>query len=166
MKKLARIGGAIVVVMLVLLATLRATGFEPRDCANAGSSWTCRTPGLWLRGDVVATPVTDWSFTDSVPTIKIQTQTPFLLPYSVAIWSATYNGNLYITSYRGRRWVEDIVSYPQVRLKIDGKLYDRTLSMVTDPAEKAAVLQAKGKKYPSWKVPAVEASTVFRVMPQ
>lgn len=165
MKRLVRFAGAIVVVMLVLLVTLRATGFEPRDCANAGSSWTCRTPGLWLKGDVAAAPVADWSFTDSIPTIKIQTQTPFLLPYSVAIWSATYNGNLYITSYRGRRWVEDIVSYPQVRLKIDGKLYDRTLSMVTDPAEKAAVLQAKGKKYPSWKVPAVEASTVFRVMP-
>lgn len=166
MKKLARIGGAIVVVMLVLLATLRATGFEPRDCANAGSSWTCRTPGLWLRGDIAAAPVTDWSFTDAIPTIKIQTQSPFLLPYSVAIWCATYNGNLYVTSYRGRRWVEDIVSYPQVRLKIDGRLYDRTLSMVTDPTEKAAVLESKAKKYPSWKAPTVEAATVFRVMPQ
>lgn len=166
MKKLARIGGAIVVVMLVLLATLRATGFEPRDCANAGSSWTCRTPGLWLRGEIAAAPVTDWSFTDAIPTIKIQTQSPFLLPYSVAIWCATYNGNLYVTSYRGRRWVEDIVSYPQVRLKIDGRLYDRTLSMVTDPTEKAAVLESKAKKYPSWKAPTVEAATVFRVMPQ
>lgn len=165
MKKLGRIAGAIVVVMLVLLATLRATGFEPRDCANAGESWTCRTPGLWLRGDPVTTPVTDWSFTDAIPTIKIQTQSPYLLPYSVAIWCASYNGNFYVTSYRGRRWVEDIVSHPQVRLKIDGRLYDRTLSMVTDPAEKAAVLQAKGKKYPSWKVPAVEAATVFRAMP-
>jgi hypothetical protein len=166
MRTLARIAGAIVVVVLLLLVTLRATGFEPRACANAGASWTCRTPGLWLRGDPVETPVTDWSFTDAVPTIKIQTRTPFLLPYSVAIWNATYNGNLYITSYRGRRWVEDIVRDPHVRLKIDGRLYDRTLAMVTDPAEKAAVLQAKGKKYPSWRVPAVDAATVFRVMPQ
>ena len=166
MKRVVRIAGSIVVVMLLLLVTLRATGFEPRDCANAGESWTCRTPGLWLRGDVVSTPVTDWSFTDAIPTIKIQTQTPLLLPYSVTIWCASYNGNFYVTSYRGRRWVEDIVSHPQVRLKIDGRLYDRTLSMVSDPTEKAAVLQAKGKKYPSWKVPAVEAATVFRVMPQ
>ena len=166
MKRVVRIAGSIVVVMLLLLVTLRATGFEPRDCANAGESWTCRTPGLWLRGDVVSTPVTDWSFTDAIPTIKIQTQTPLLLPYSVTIWCASYNGNFYVTSYRGRRWVEDIVSHSQVRLKIDGRLYDRTLSMVSDPTEKAAVLQAKGKKYPSWKVPAVEAATVFRVMPQ
>src|SRR5215471_4314718 len=123
MKKLVRIGGSVVVVLVVLLVSLRATGFEPRDCPNAGASWTCRTPGLWLRGDVVSTPVTDWSFTDAVPTIKIQTQSPVLLPYSVAIWCATYNGNLYVTSYRGRRWVEDVVSNPQVRLKIDGRLY-------------------------------------------
>lgn len=166
MNKLVRIGSAVVVVVLLLLATLRATGFEPRDCANAGSSWTCRTPGLWLKGDVVEGPVTDWSFTDKIPTIKIQTQSPMLLPYSVAIWCAAYNGNLYVTSYRGRRWVEDIVGDPHVRIKIDGRLYDRSLSMVTDPAEKAAVLQAKGKKYPEWKVPAVETATVFRVMPQ
>ena len=166
MRKIVRIGGSIVVIMLVLLVTLRATGFEPRDCANAGASWTCRTPGLWLKGDVVATPVTDWSFTDTIPTIKVQTQSPLLLPYSVAAWCATYNGNLYVTSYRGRRWVEDIVSDPHVRLKIDGRLYDRTLAMVSDPAEKAAVLQAKGKKYPSWKAPTVEAATVFRVVPQ
>jgi hypothetical protein len=38
--------------------------------------------------------------------------------------------------------------------------------MVNDPAEKAAVLQAKGRKYPAWKVPAVDTATVFRVLPE
>jgi hypothetical protein len=166
MKKVLRFGGSIVVIMLLLLVTLRATGFEPRACPNAGASWTCRTPGLWLRGDPVTTPVTDWSFTDFVPTIKVETRTPFLLPYSVAAWCSAYKGDLYVTSYRGRRWVEDIVRDPHVRLKIDGKLYVRTLEMVNDPTQKAAVLQAKAKKYPSWKPPTVEASTVFRVLPQ
>ena len=33
-------------------------------------------------------------------------------------------------------------------LKIGNQLFDRTLSLVTDPAEKAAVLQARAKKYP------------------
>jgi hypothetical protein len=76
-----------------------------------------------------------------------------------------YNGNLYVTSYRGRLWVEDIVRDPSVRLKIGDQVFDRTLSMVNDPAEKAAVLQAKGKKYPQWKVPSVSVATVFRVNP-
>jgi hypothetical protein len=164
MKTTAKIGGTVGICLVLLLATLRATGFEPRDCNNA-SSWSCRAPGLWLKGDVVTTPVNDWSFTNQVQTIKIQTQTPFLLPHSVSIWCAVYNDNLYVTSYRGRLWVEDVIRDPHVRLKIGGQLYERTLSLVNDPDEKAAVLQAKGKKYPRWKVPAVDTATVFRVLP-
>jgi hypothetical protein len=160
-----KFGGGICICLVLLLATLRATGFEPRDCTNA-SSWSCRAPGLWLKGDVVTTPVSDWSFTDKIQTIKIQTETPFLLPHSVSIWCAVYNGNLYVTSYRGRLWVEDAIRDPHVRLKIGGRIYDRTLSLVSDPDEKAAVLQAKGKKYPQWKVPSVSKATVFRVLPE
>lgn len=164
MRKVLAIGAAIFVCLTLLLVTLHATGFEPRDCANAGVSWSCRTPGLWLRGDPVTTPVGDWSFTDKIQTIKIETQSPFLLPYSVSIWCADYNNTLYVTSYRGRRWVEDVIGNPHVRLKIGGQLFERTLALVSDPDEKAAVLQAKGKKYPKWKVPPVEKATVFRVV--
>jgi hypothetical protein len=70
-----------------------------------------------------------------------------------------------VTSYRGRQWVENIIRDPHVRLKIEDKVFDRSLSIVNDPIEKAAVLQAKGRKYPQWKVPVVSASTVFRVNP-
>jgi len=45
-------------------------------------------------------------------------------------------------------------------------VFDRSFSLVSDPDEKAAVLQAKGKKYAGWKVPPVATATVFRVMPQ
>jgi hypothetical protein len=165
MRTILKIGGAVLICMILLLVTLHATGFEPRDCPNGSASWSCRAPGLWLRGELVTAPVNDWSFTDKVQTIKIQTQTPFLLPYSVSIWCAVYNGNLYVTSYRGRRWVEDIVRDPHVRLKIAGQMYERTLALVNDPDEKAAVLNAKGKKYPTWTVPSVSTATVFRVLP-
>jgi hypothetical protein len=165
MRKLVKIVGSIVVVLAAVLLLLSVTGFEPKDCPPTNRSFSCKVPGLWLKGEPVTTPVTDWSFTDQIPQIKIQTETPFLLPHSVTIWCAVYNGNLYVTSYRGRQWVENIVRDPHVRLKIADKVFDRTLSIVDDPAEKAAVLQAKGKKYPQWKVPTVTASTVFRVNP-
>jgi len=165
MKKTLTIGGAIFVCLILLMATLRATGFEPRECTNA-SSWSCRAPGLWLKGELVTTPIKDWSFTDKIQTIKIQTQTPFLLPHSVAIWCAVYNDNLYVTSYRGRMWVEDIIRDPHVRLKIAGQIYERTMSLVSDPEEKAAVLKAKWQKYPQWKMPPVSTATVFRVLPE
>jgi hypothetical protein len=166
MRTILKIGGAIFICMILLLVTLRATGFEPRDCANASASWSCRTPGLWLKGELVTTPVNDWSFTDKIQTIKVQTQTPFLLPHSVSIWCAVYKDNLYVTSYRGRLWVEDVIRDPHVRLKIGGQIYERKLSLVSDSDEKAAVLQAKWQKYPQWKVPSVSAATVFRVLPE
>lgn len=166
MKIFVKMIGTLFVCLALLLVTLHATGFEPKDCATGAGNWTCQAPGLWLRGEVVTTPVTDWSFTDKYHTIKIQTESPILLPYSVSIWCATYNNNLYVTSYRGRRWVEDIVNEPLVRLKIGDQLFERHLALVTDPAEKEAVLQAKGKKYPEWKVPAAEKAAVFRVLAQ
>ena len=165
MKKLAQIVVLIIVVVAAVLVLMSFTGFEPRTCPPTDRSLTCRMPGLWLKGEPVTTPVSDWTFTDQIPQIKIQTQTPYLLPHSVTIWCAVYNGNLYVTSYRGRQWVEDIIRDPQVRLKIEDRVFDRTLTVVDDPAEKAAVLQAKGKKYPQWKVPSVSAATVFRVNP-
>ncbi len=165
MKKTLQIIGSIIVGLVAVLLLLRVTGFEPKDCPPTDRSLSCKMPGLWLKGEPVTNPVTDWSFTDKIQQIKIQTQTPFLLPHSVTIWCAVYNGNLYVSSYRGRLWVEDTIRDPHVRLKIAGQVYDRDLSVVTDPAEKAAVLEVKGKKYPQWKVPPVETSTVFRVLP-
>ena len=169
MKVLLRIGGSILICLILLLLLARVTGFEPKDCPTVASasslSLSCRLPGLWLRGEVVATPVTDWSFTDKIQTVKIQTQTPILLPYSVEAWCVAYHGNFYVTSYRGRQWVEDIVRDPHVRLKLGGQLFDRTFTLVSDTDEKAAVLQAKAKKYPQWEVPPVATATVFRVPP-
>lgn len=165
MRKLVKIVGSTVIVLVAVLLLVSITGFEPKGCPPTDRSLSCRVPGLWIKGEPVTTPIADWSFTDKIPEIKIQTRTPYLLPHSVTIWCAEYNGNLYVTSYRGRMWVEDIIRDPRVRLKIADQVFDRTLSVVNDPAEKAAVLQAKGKKYPQWKVPPVSAATVFRVNP-
>jgi hypothetical protein len=164
-KLLLRIVGSIFICMVLLLLATRVTGFEPKDCPPFNRSFSCKLPGTWLKGPVVTTPVTDWSFTDNIKQIKIQTQTPYLLPLSVTIWCGVYNGNLYVTSNPGKQWNEDIVRNPHVRLKIGDNLYDRTLLTITDPAEKAAVLQAKEKKYSPWKAPPVDKATVYRVMP-
>ncbi len=152
MKTLLRVGGALLICVALLLLIFRITGFEPRSCSTIYESWACRLPGLWLRGDLVTTPVTDWSFTDKIPTIKLQTHTWYLLPHSVNIGCVYYNGHLYVSSVYMRpdvkyRWNQDVLRDPRVRLKIGNQLYDRTLVNVTDPVEKAGVLEAKSKKY-------------------
>ena len=88
MKTLWKTVGAILACLVVLLVVLRITGLNPRD----------RTPGPWLRGTLATTPVTGWSFTDKVETVKVQTRDLFGLPHSVTTYCVAYNGQLYLTS--------------------------------------------------------------------
>src|SRR5271167_4769278 len=134
MKTLSKTIGIIVVCLILLLLVLSITGLEPRD----------RTPGLWLKGNLVTTPVADWSFTDKYPTVKLQTRTWYVLPHSVTINCIAYNGQLYLTSTypagTRRGWNDNVMRDPKVRIKIGDQLYDRTLSLVTDPAEQEGEL--------------------------
>jgi hypothetical protein len=158
MKRLLKIIGGILVCLALALVVLRITGLNPHD----------GIPGLWLTGDLVTTPVTDWSFTDQVPTIKLQTQSRFLLPHSVTINCVAYNGQLYVTSTYSagspRIWNVNVMRDPHVRIKIGDKLYDRTLFVVTDQAERQGLLEAKAKKYPQLKTPANATINVFHVI--
>ena len=89
MKRLFIIGGSSSLAFLVLgLILVRAMGFEPRE----------RSPGLWLSGEVVTTAVTDWSFTDQIEHVYVETRTWYSIPHSVTTYCATYNGELYLTS--------------------------------------------------------------------
>src|SRR5260370_36288246 len=141
MKPLLKVLGIIVICLVLLLIVLSITGFGPHG----------NTPGLWLKGDLVTTPVADWSSTDKFEIANVPTRTWYLLPHSVTTYCVAYNGQLYLTAvYRagltyphGRSWKENVVRDPHVRIKIGDQLYDRTLSYVTDPAERAAVIEAK-----------------------
>jgi|HubBroStandDraft_6_1064221.scaffolds.fasta_scaffold277361_3 hypothetical protein len=158
MKVLLKVVGGILVCLALLLVMFRITGLNP----NGG------IPGLWLTGDLVTTPVADWTFTDNVPTIKLQTQSQFLLPHSVTINCVAYSGQLYVTSVYPagppRAWNTNVMRDPHVRIKIGDKLYDRTAVVVTDPQEIAGVLQAKTKKYPQLKTPANATVHVFHIV--
>ena len=162
MKTLLKFVGVILLGLVVLVAVARVTGFEP----------SARRPGLWLKGELVTTPVTDWSFTDKVQNVKIQTNSRYLLPHSVTINCVSYKGQLYLDSFyaagltypHGRSWNENVARDPHVRIKIGNQLYDRVLSYVTDPAERAGVIEAKRKKYPQQKIPATSTINVFHVL--
>lgn len=120
MRKLLRTLGVVVVCLMLLVVVLSVTGFGPHD----------RTPGLWLKGNVVTAPVTDWSFTENIPVVQLQTRTWYLLPHSVNINCLDYNGQLYLVSVypAGTRhsWNENVIRDPQVRLRIGDQIYDRT----------------------------------------
>lgn len=158
MKRLLQTLGTILVCLILLLVVLSITGFGPHG----------RTPGLWLKGNVVTTPVTNWSFTENIPVVQLQTQTWYLLPHSVNINCLAYNDQLYLVSVypaaTTHNWNENVIRDPHVRLKIGDQIYDRNLSLVTDPAEREGVLEARHKKYPQLKIPPNSTIHVFHVV--
>lgn len=158
MKTLGKVLGAVVVLLILALLVFRVTGLNPHE----------RIPGLWLSGDVVTAPVADWSFATNVQTVKVQTNSPFLLPHSVTTWCIVYNNQLYLATSGAavRSWPRNVARDPHVRLKINNQLYDRTLTVVTDPAETEAVLETRAKKYAQkYPPPAGVNFTVYHVTP-
>ena len=162
MKTLGKAVGVILVCLVLLLIAARVNGFDPDE----------RRPGLWLKGELVTTPVTDWSFANQIKSVKLQTNTWYGIPHSVTIYCVSYKGQLYLDSFyragltypHGRSWNEDVARDPHVRIKMGNQLYDRTLSLVNDPAEAAAVNEAKLKKYPELKLPPGGTVVLFRVL--
>ena len=145
MKTLGKVVGAILICLFSVLVVLRITGLDPKE----------RRPGLWLTGELVTTPVTDWSFVAQYRTDKVQTRSWYLLPHSVTTNFIVYNGQLYLTSLfspgtfpQSKSWTSNMVRDPHVRLKFGNQLFDCSLSVVTDAAEKAPLIEVYAKKYP------------------
>jgi hypothetical protein len=109
-----------------------------------------RRPGLWVTGEVVRAPVTDWSFVDGVPTIAVETRTWYGIPHSVTTICVRHGGALYVPSRdpRGKRWVKNVLRDPRVRLRIGDRVYARRAVRVTDPDEIAALGAAIVARHP------------------
>jgi hypothetical protein len=111
MKRALKVGGAILVgVLLLALLTLRLTGLDPQymEGEELKAHRDIARPGLWLRGEVVRTPISDWSFISKLEhpgratnTIMVETRTPYFIPHSVTTAPLVRNGQLYIPSRQG-----------------------------------------------------------------
>lgn len=157
--KIIKVGLLIVVLVLaVALVTLRITGLEPEylDLNQLRAHHMIARPGLWLKGEVVTTPVTDWSFVtqvvhpgQSLNTVLVETRTPYFIPHSVRTMPTVRDGQLYLRSHQDRMdvpfpndksWTSNVARDPRVRIKIGDKLYEATLVLVTDRSQAIAFL--------------------------
>jgi len=138
------------------LLTLRVTGLEPghpsaEEYAQAGRS---ARPGLWLKGEVVREPVTNWDWVNqfgdpfSENATVLETRTWYGVPHSVRVLLVPRGDELYLQSsaqtFRldkgfpySKRWWRNVERDPRVRLKIGGKIYEMTVVLVQDRAEVA-----------------------------
>ena len=91
-----------------------------------------------LRGDIYSGQIPDWSFTQDVKTIQLETNPED--PHSVNTWCGVYQGALHIPTSlilgtdepSERAWVKNVLADPNVRLRIDGVVYELRAVRVTD----------------------------------
>jgi len=126
--------------MLVFLATL-VLGAALASCGRP----TLLLPGGALEGQVATTP-DDWSFTDEVDTIQLETLPAD--PYSVNIWVIALDSHLYVHAGANRStWVENMESDPRVRLRVGEAIYELTAARVATQEEFDRFSDAYEKKY-------------------
>ena len=161
---MSKVGKVLLTVGILLfgaLLTLRITGLDPEYMDYTTEAYSERGrmtyPGLWLKGELVQEPVADWDWVYDVDhpvrgnTIMLETRTWYGIPYSVTILPTARGDKLYIGgSARDARlerefpdhkqWWANVERDPRVRLKIDGKIYEMTATLVSDPAEFVEVI--------------------------
>ena len=125
--------------LLALLSLLPMACIDPVD----------RRPGLWLSGEVVEEGGGDWAFTDAQGEIAIETRTPWLVPHSVTILCAAKDGRFFVGARNpeGKRWVAHVDRDPEVRLGIDGRIYEQRLVPLDDAESQALAYAAYAAKY-------------------
>src|SRR3984885_13927485 len=161
MVKALKIGLLVVGALVVgTLVTLRVTGLEPAyvDPSSEQFVKSGRTtmPGLWLTGEVVHEPVTNWDWVNKVNdpirknTIELETRTWYGIPHSVTINIIGRGDKLYVQGSErdfrlkkafpySKAWWTNIERDPRVRMKIGGKIYEMTVVLINNRAEVAQV---------------------------
>jgi hypothetical protein len=114
-------------------------------CFLACGSPTALLPGGALEG-AAATPPVDWSFSDAVDTVQLETRPSD--PYSVNLWMIGLAGNAYVHAGASRSaWVEYMEADPNVRLRVGDSVYELAASRVTAQDEFDRFSAAYEKKY-------------------
>jgi hypothetical protein len=110
-------------------------------------------PGGRLSGEVGAVDVRDWSSSSGTETAQIETRPTD--PHSVNTWFVAIGKDLYVPTSMilgpvdptERGWVGHVQQDPRVRIRLDGVVYERTATRVSEPAELAAARSALEEKY-------------------
>lgn len=97
-------------------------------------------PGGKLDGEAKPAPP-DWAFAGDYGTAQLETRPDD--PYSVNLAFTVMEGRLYINAGGTEtQWVKNMAANPEVRLRVDGELYDLRAERVGDAGEIAAFARA------------------------
>jgi hypothetical protein len=168
MAKRVGIGIGVVVVLLVAgvvafrQSSMARVGTDPYHQHQQGHVWFGLSDvGFGLSGDVITTPVADWSFASRAAGVKVQVTPWWRIPYTVntSIVASRDGKRIYLVSdyfapapgredLRGRfpearGWNRHILRDPRIRVQIgDRGVYEFLAYPLTDPEEIESVRTA------------------------
>jgi hypothetical protein len=101
-----------------------------------------RVAGRTLEGEVIAEPITDWSFAATEPLIAVETRPAS--PHSVTTTQIVLDGALYVPALAAssKSWTHYAVSDPRVRVKVGDRIYPGIATRIEDPAVRARAFGA------------------------
>ena len=146
MRALLRVVGVLIALPIVILAVLVvAARFSDGPLAIVAG-------GPFRSGTVVDGPEPDWSFVHDVREVEFQLLEP---ARSRTTWILDHEGKAYIpsgymTTWWGKlwkQWPHEAEKDPRILLRIDGKLYERTLVRVQNGPVVAPLLAELSRKY-------------------
>jgi hypothetical protein len=106
-----------------------------------------------LGGEVHSDAVADWAFVGDEQNCQLETNPDD--PYSVNTWCVEWHDALYVPTSMilgpkdpsERRWVENVQSDPEVRVRVGGVVYELVAEQVRDDLVYDSVLVALEEKY-------------------
>jgi hypothetical protein len=128
-------------------------------------------PGGVLWGETHE-PESDWSFTDSIKEIQVQTHVG-VLPWSVTTWVLSSEGELFLAAGNCERiWTNRVKQDPDIKVRIAGKVYEMRARQETGRTLGARLAPVVLAKYmgiavdtANW-VEGEQTGCVFRVEPR
>lgn len=133
---------------LVLVALVLAANVALRAVARFSGGPLGVVPGGRLDGPLAAEQDPDWAFTEQVQTIAVEVDPEH--PLSVTTWVLTLDGALYVAAdffNPFKRWPHRALADPRVRLRVDGRIYERLAVRIDDRALVTRLRRAIADKY-------------------
>lgn len=151
--------GLVALLVLVLAALFGGAG--PLAFLPGGVLWGERR-----------TPPADWSFTDAVREVQLQTHVG-PLPWSVTTWVLSSQGELFIgASECDRVWTRQVRADPRIRLRVQGVVYEMQARAENDRGVGARLAPVLLQKYlgiasesANW-VEGESTGCMFRILPR
>ena len=102
-------------------------------------------PGEALKGEA-SDPPADWSEMRDVEVVQLETLPED--PYSVHLWVAAIGPDIYVaTGEDGTNWTENLAIDRDVRLRVNGRIYELEAQPIEDREERARVVAEYIRKY-------------------